>query len=167
MSRLIAVATLLGVAGACSSGGGTNRAEAPPAPTPTTAASARPGNSVDTVFTGQGSATYCGLARNFSGAFDKIGQPGSSADDLRAYYQAAGAAVQQSVGVAPAEIRPDVQVVADALQALIAALDKINYDVSKITSLPPDLISKLMSQQFEDSSVRVAAYAKNVCGVGG
>jgi hypothetical protein len=29
------------------------------------------------------------------------------------------------------------------------------------------MISKLMSQQFEDSSVRVAAYAKNVCGVGG
>jgi hypothetical protein len=162
------VATLFGVASACSSGGGTKNAEAPrPSPTTTGAASTQPASSVNTVFTGQGSAAYCGLARNFSGAFDKIGQPGSSTADLRAYYQAAGAAVQQSVGVAPAEIRPDVQVVADALQSLIAALDKINYDLSKISSLPPDLIAKLMSQPFEDSSVRVAAYAKNVCGIGG
>lgn len=131
------------------------------------ATGAGPAASVDTVFTGQGSAAYCGLARNYAGAFDRLGQPGSSTSDLRAYYQAAGVAVQQSVGVAPAEIRPDVQVVADALQALIAALDKINFDLNKIGSLPPELIARLMSQQFEDSSTRVAAYAKNVCGIGG
>ena len=112
-------------------------------------------------FTGQGSAEYCRLSRSFGDALDKLGQPGSP-DELRAYYRQVADSVQQSVKVAPPEIKSDVQVIADTLTALVNALDKINFDTNRIRELPASLINQV--QQADASFSRAADYEHQFCG---
>jgi hypothetical protein len=109
-------------------------------------------------------ADYCGLARRYFKAFERFGQPGTS-PELRAYYRDATVAIDQALPVAPAEIQPDLAVVSDGLKALVAGLDGIGYDFSRAASLPPDLIIRLMSQQFVQSSTKVATYSRDKCGL--
>ena len=66
--------------------------------------------------------------------------------------------------MAPAEIKGDVQIVADGFNALVSALEPVNYDFTRLT---PDLIARFMSADFTAASTRVAAYSRNVCGVSG
>src|SRR5262245_52615988 len=115
---------------------------------------------VDTKFTGQGSAEYCKLARTYQEASSKVGQ--GATPDLRQLFQDAARDIQAAVAVAPAEIKPDVTLVAQGFAALVTALNNANYDFTKLS---PDLILRFQSQDFVAASTRVGAYAKNVCGI--
>ena len=117
---------------------------------------------VDTKFTGAGSADYCKLARTYQDASSKLGAGASP--DLRQLFQDAARDIKAAVDVAPAEIKKDVQTVADGFTALVGALATVNYDFTK---LPPDLIVRFQSQDFMNASTRVGAYSKTVCGIGG
>ncbi len=145
---------------ACEGGGGGTAS-------PTTATGIGPGASVpgtqpvDTRFTGEGSAEYCRLARSYQEASSRLA-PGATAD-LRQLFQNAARDIVQAVGVAPAEIKPDVTLVADGFSALVGALGEVDYD---FTRLPPDLIVRFQSQDFVTASTRVGAYSRNVCGIG-
>ena len=164
--RAAALALLL-VLGACSDGGSGGSSESG-APVTTAAAGAGASTGAGaggaTVVTTAPGADYCGLARSYARAFERFGQPGSSSD-IRGYYRDATAAMTQALAVAPAELRPDLQVVSETLQALVAGLEAINYDFSRVPSLPPELITRLMSRQFVESSTRVAAYSRTNCGI--
>jgi uncharacterized ferritin-like protein (DUF455 family) len=118
---------------------------------------------VDTNFSGAGSAEYCRLARTYQDAQNKL-NPTNTSPDLRQVFQDAARDIKLAVGVAPEEIKNDVQIVSDGFNALIAALAPVNYDFTK---LPPDLIVRFQSAEFSAASQRVAAYARTVCGVGG
>ena len=123
------------------------------------------GGSVTTATTvaGGGPVTdYCGLARLYAKAFERFGQ-GGTALDVRSYYRDATQAMAQAQKVAPAEIKADLDVVADGLRQLVAGLDTIGYDFTKAPSLPPALITRLMAKDFVDASSRVAAYSRDKC----
>jgi len=109
-------------------------------------------------------ADYCGLARQYFKAFERFGQAGTPSE-LRSYYRDASAAVDRARQVAPTEVRADLEVVADTLGALTAGLEGIGYDFSRVGSLPPELVARLRSQQFIDSSTRVASYSRDRCGI--
>ena len=124
-------------------------------------ASGAPGTQpVDTRFTGVGSADYCKLARKYQEAQSKVGQ--GATPDLRQLFQDAASDIQSAVAVAPAEIKADVTTVAQGFTALVTALNNANYD---FTRLSPDIIVRFQSQEFMAASTRVAAYAKNICGI--
>jgi hypothetical protein len=117
---------------------------------------------VDTTFTGKGSAQYCQLAKTYAQATAKIG-PGATAD-LRQLFDSAATDIKAAVAVAPAEIKPDVQTVAAGFSDLVTALDNANYN---FTALPSTLIARYMAADFVAASTRVAAYARQVCGITG
>ena len=146
---------LLGACRDTPEGGGTgNAAEAPTGVTTTSAPN---------VAATQGDE-YCGYARLYAKGFERFGQSGTSLE-VRSFYRDATAAMQQAQRVSPAEIKADLDVVADTLKALVAGLEGIGYDFTKVSSLPPDLIQRLMSQEFVDASRKVASYSRDKCGI--
>ena len=72
--------------------------------------------------------------------------------------------VAESATIAPAEIKRDVEVVADAFTTLVRELEAVNYDITRI---PPAVALRFMSAELESASTRVEAYARNVCGATG
>jgi len=162
------VALLLAGAGAgCSSGGssgggGAASGAADQGPTTTVASAGSAATQpVDTTFTGKGSGEYCKLAKTYADAQSKLG-PTNTTPDLRQLFQDAARDIKAAVAVAPAEIKNDVQVVADGFNALVTSLASVNYDFTRLT---PDLIARFQSKEFMDASTRVAAYSRTVCGV--
>ncbi|MGH9225641.1 MAG: hypothetical protein ACRD2W_18070 [Acidimicrobiales bacterium] len=151
-----AALVLLAGLGACSDGRGSESSSPTTAPLPgaTTAVGGIPAPAAD----------YCGLARLYAKAFERFGQPGTSLE-LRSYYRDATAAMDQALPLAPAEIRSDLPVVADGLKALVAGLEGIGYDFSRVSSLPPNLIARMMSQQLIQASTKVATYSRDTCGI--
>lgn len=144
--------------GACSSDKATNGKADAPAATATTARAAATAT-VDTTFTGRGSEEYCKLSSSYKQAADQL-TPTSDAQ-VRQLVQDAARDMKAAVAVAPAEIKSDVQTVANSFDALVNGLVSVNFDY---TRLPPELIASFMSEELRRASTRVAAYARDVCG---
>jgi hypothetical protein len=123
-------------------------------PTPTTAG--------DTTFTGSGSSEYCQLSRSYLEKAEELQQAGGGPEALRQLYRDADRDVKRAVDVAPDEIKPDVKVVADAVSALVTALEQADYDFSRVS---PNALANLSTPQFQASARRVEAYATSVCGL--
>ena len=115
---------------------------------------------VDTTFTGQGSADFCQKYRTYAEGFNRLGEGSTPA--LRALYANAAQAAKEAVDVAPDEIRADARVVADIFSSLVTALEGVNYD---FTRLPQEFVAKFMSTELETASTRLEAYGRNVCRV--
>jgi hypothetical protein len=125
-------------------------------------ATSAPGATVDTKFTGKGSAQFCALAKTYG---DKSGQLVPSLNNpaqLRTLFKDLQAAVKQAVDVAPSEIKSDVTLLAGFYNDFATALDKVNYDFTKV---PPDISRKLQDPQFQAAATRLDAYTKQVCGL--
>ena len=143
----------------CSGGDDDNDAAPPPStaaagPTPT----ARP---VDTSFTGQNSAQFCSLARTYTERFSSVGSNPSPAQ-LRTVAQEGQTAISQAVSAAPAEIKPDVEVLARTFGNLITELERVNYDAAR---LPATALQALQAPEFTQATTRFQAYSRTVCGI--
>ncbi len=161
-STLVTCGLALVLLTGCSSGGGKDTASS----TPTTAAPAATGPSttvrpVDTSFTGQNSAQFCTLAKTYNERFSNVNAASSPAQ-LRTAAQEGRTAINQAASAAPAEIKPDVQVIATAFTALFTELEKANFDVSKMS---PAALSSLQAPEFQASTTRFQAYLRTVCGI--
>lgn len=160
-ATLIACGLAVAVLVACSSGGSKNGAS--DTTPPTTAAPAGPSSTVrpvDTSFTGQNSAQFCALAKTY--AANQASVAGGAAPQLKAAAQDARTAITQAVTLAPAEIKPDVQVVATAFSSVVAELEKVNYDTTKLT---PAAFAPLSTKEFQAAATRFTAYGRAVCGL--
>lgn len=142
---------------------GRGAGSASPSPSPSAglapAATATTGPlTVDTTFTGLGSQAYCSMSKSYADAAARLG-PHPDAE-LRQLYEDAARDIQSAAAVAPAEIKGDVQTVAAGFGALISALRNVDYDFTK---LPADVVTTFMADDFRRASIRLTAYAKNVC----
>ena len=163
-SALAACGVALVLLTGCSRGGGKDTASSPT----TTAAPAATGPSttvrpVDTSFTGQNSAQFCTLAKTYNDRFSNVNAAATPAQ-LRTVTQEGRTAINQAVTAAPAEIKPDVQVIATAFTALFTELEKVNFDVSKVS---PAALGSLQAPEFQASTTRFQAYLRSVCGITG
>jgi len=131
---------------------------APAATGPTT--TARP---VDTSFTGVNSGPFCGLAKTYNDRFTNVGAAATPAQ-LRTVAQDGRTAINQALTAAPAELKADVQVLADAFGSLFNELDKVNFDASKVSVAA---FAPIQAPEFQTATIRFQAYVKNVCGVAG
>ncbi|HEX7276553.1 MAG TPA: hypothetical protein VF244_04200 [Acidimicrobiales bacterium] len=133
---------------------------------PTTAAGApttvRP---VDTSFTGQGGAEFCELLATFTGGQEQL-SANASPDELRAAFGESITAINQAAGVAPDEIKADVDTVAASMKSFETAMSNAGYDVTKVNAAD---LAALQSQAFLSSVTRMGAYLSSVCqrGAGG
>ncbi len=133
---------------------------------PTTSAPANTGPTttvrpVDTSFTGQNSAQFCSLARTYNERFTSVGSNPSPAQ-LRTVTREGQTAITQAVNAAPAEIKPDVEVLARTFSTLLTELEKVNFEV---TRLPPAALQSLQAPEFQASTTRFQAYIRTVCGI--
>ena len=162
-TTLATCALALGMLGGCSSGDG----EPDAAPTTaggsatTVAGPATTVRPVDTNFTGQDSAQFCTLAKTYNERFAGVDANATPAQ-LRTVAQEGRTAIDQTVTAAPAEIKPDVQVVASAFGALFTELERVGFDVSRLS---PSAFAALQTPEFQASTTRFQAYLPNVCGV--
>ena len=115
----------------------------------------------DTSFSGQGSGEFCTEARAYSersGGLD----PSATPAKLRADATEGQRAIARAVALAPAEIKPDVEVLSAGFTALLAALAGVNYDVTKVT---PGMLAPLQAPEFGRATQRFQAYVRDVCKV--
>lgn len=134
--------------------------------TPTTVAAAGPTTTIlstNTSFTGQNSAQFCGLARTYNERFSKVSASPTAAE-LRTLTREGQTAITQAVNAAPAEIKKDVEVISAAFNGLLAELEKVNFEV---TRLPPTAFGTLSSPEFTQATTRFNSYVRTVCGVTG
>jgi pectin methylesterase-like acyl-CoA thioesterase len=132
---------------------------APPAATgPTTTVL-----STNTSFTGQNSAQFCNLARTYNERFSKVSANPTPAE-LRTVTREGQTAITQAVNAAPVEIKKDVEVIAAAFNGLLAEMEKVNFEV---TRLPPTAFASLSAPEFTQATTRFNSYVRSVCGVTG
>lgn len=117
---------------------------------------------VDTSFTGQNSAQFCGLARTYNQRFTSVGANPSPAE-LRTVAREGQAAIRDAVSAAPAEIKKDVEVIANSFNTFLGELEKVNFEAARV---PPAALQSLSAPEFQQSTTRFQAYIRNVCGVG-
>jgi hypothetical protein len=116
---------------------------------------------VDTSFTGQNSAQFCTLAKTYNDRFSNF-STASTPSQLRTVTQEGRTAITQAATAAPAEIKPDVQVIANAFTALFDELEKVNFDINKLS---PTSLGSLQAPEFQASTTRFQAYLRSVCGI--
>ena len=139
---------------ACGGGSSKEKQAAPAASAPSSTAASQP---VGTSFTGEGSADYCRLARDYSESSKKFNAP-NTPDELRQVFQEAQNDIHSALAVAPAEIKADVQTIATGLSSIIKAMEAAGYDVTRLGTTPPSL-----PPNFDAASQRIDAYTRDVC----
>lgn len=99
--------------------------------------------------------------RTYTERFSSVGSNPSPAQ-LRTVAQEGQTAITQAVAAAPAEIKPDVEVLARTFGNLITELERVNYDA---TRLPPGALQALQAPEFTQATTRFQAYSRSVCGI--
>ena len=142
----------------CSGGGDDDEAS------PTTVPAAGPTTtvSVPTSFTGQDSTQFCTLARTYNERFTNVGANPTPAQ-LRTATREGQTAITQALNAAPAEIKGDVQRLANAFNGFLTELEKVNFEASR---LPPTALAQLSTPEFQASTTRFQAYTRTVCKIG-
>ena len=144
--------------------GGDDDKAASPTSAPSGAANSGPTTTVrpvDTSFTGQNSAQFCALARTYNERFTSVGANSTPAQ-LRTLAREGQTAIGQAVTAAPAEIKKDVEVIANTFNAFLAELEKVNFEAARLT---PDALQALSRPEFQQSTLRFQSYSRTVCGV--
>jgi hypothetical protein len=154
MRRLAVTLGLVAVLGAAGCGGGSDE-DAAPAPTTTT-----PPPAVAVVGNDQAGTPFCGLARTYTERFSTILASASDPAKLKAATTDAESAIRQAQSTAPAEIKPDVTVVATTASQVLKALEKNNFDLGRTGE-----VTKLQEPAFQTSFGNLNRYARAHCGV--
>jgi len=167
MRRVRIVAAAAAVMAATASMAGCGGGSAKPAATATTVAAegatltTMAGATTASTFTGKGSAEFCGLAKTYQDRITGLATRLSDPTQLKPFLDELSKAVKQAVDVAPAEIKADVKVLADAATSYVDAFAKAGYDYTKLS---PDAPQKLATPEVQAAAARLSAYSKNVCG---
>ena len=127
----------------------------------TTASTAAGGATVAT-FTGKDSAAFCAIAGPFTHTMDLtavLTDPAAAESRVKELRPVIAEARRK----APAEIKADVERVADGVTKGFDALAAVNYQVVKVDR---DTVDQLLNdEQFKTSVTRVGEYASQVCKV--
>jgi hypothetical protein len=126
----------------------------------TTATTARP---VNTSFTGEGSAEFCGFIASFTTESQTV-SPTATPAELEASFRESLDSLDKAEAVAPAEIKPDVEAIADTFDKVEAAASAAGFDLKKVDA---SSLLALQSPGFLQSVTRLQAYTTNICHLAG
>lgn len=110
----------------------------------------------------------CDYANKFKDSAEALGSqtPGTDAASIKQQMLDARKAIDASVALAPADIRPDVKTLADFYGQMIDALAKYDFDYTKI---PADQIQSVFafaqSTEYLEVAKRVGKYFAEKCGL--
>jgi hypothetical protein len=162
---LAAAAPLLVLLAACGSSAPTAKATTTAASTTTVAkasTTAAPATATTVAFTGKGSEAFCAVVKELD-AFD----PGSTTDkaSIEKGIKENLALLTKATGVAPDEIKPEMQITLEATTKLAAIFERNGYDVTKIGADPEAAVTLQGDEKTRAASERLDAYGTQVCGV--
>ena len=103
---------------------------------------------------------FCEFALTFNGRYAQISPSLADPQQLRAAFEQAAKAIDDAEQIAPAEVRPDVRVLATQFRDLVVILQQANYDFSKV---PQASIQRLQSPEVQAAGQRLDAYVKQNC----
>lgn len=112
--------------------------------------------------TAGGGGPFCDLARSYS---DRTKQFISSLGDpakVKELVAESGSLIARAQSLAPDEIKADVQRLANSSTQLLAELDKVGYDFTKV---PADAVARIQTPEVAASATNLAAYNRRVCGI--
>jgi hypothetical protein len=162
-----AVTTTAASAGAATTAGGSS---ATTRPSSATTGGSTGGSTTAPSFSGSGDNEFCQRARDLEGS--DIADALSGEGDLKATLQTAKSALADLKSSAPAEIKDDVNTLANAFDKLDTFYAKYDYDQAKLLaaaqkdpSVLQEATSALSDPKFEAAASRVAAYGTQVCGI--
>ena len=144
--------------------GGDDDKSAAPTTAPSGAANTGPTTTVrpvDTSFTGQNSTQFCALARTYNERFTSV-SGNSTPAQLRTLSREGQTAISQAVSAAPAEIKKDVEVIANTFNVFLAELEKVNFEAARLS---PNALQALSAPEFQQATLRFQSYSRTVCGV--
>lgn len=156
-SRLVALLAALGLVAAISLAacGGSDKKT----PTTTVTSPLTTTQAIDTNFTGAGSAEFCDMAKTLNTNPSAIA-PNASTAQIRANLETADKDIHHAADVAPAEIKPDVTVIAASFSSIVAAIGQAGYDLTKVS---PEALATFQSPEFSSAAARFQAYLTQIC----
>jgi hypothetical protein len=130
-----------------------------------TAATTAPAASATTapVLSGRGSGEFCEMVATYGDRVTGLSRAASTPAQVQQLATELGTAIQQTVAVAPDEIKTDVTLVAAAATDFLAGLQRAGYDLNK---LPQESLQKFQAPDVQAASQRLTTYAQTVCGTG-
>jgi hypothetical protein len=104
-----------------------------------------------------GSGDACASLANSQEAL-KNQQP--TGTDLRQLYSKIEEGLEEAADRAPSEIKADVDTVAEAYKTVVAELERVNYDLSKVD---PQAFQVIAAPDVRAASQRISAYYQENC----
>lgn len=104
---------------------------------------------------------FCNFVRTYNERFGRI-NPGAVTDpqQFRTVMSDAATAINDAAKAAPASIRSDVAVMSQAVQRLLDAFQRVNFDVTRI---PVTAFTDLQAPEFIAAGQRLDAYSRQNC----
>jgi hypothetical protein len=128
------------------------------------------GSTTTPSFSGDSNNEFCQTARDLESS--NIGSALSGEGDLKTTLQTAKKALDDLKSTAPADIRADVNTLADAFDKLDQFYAKYDYDQQKLLeaaqkdpAVLQQATSAITDSNFEAAAARVTAYGTQVCGL--
>ncbi len=109
-------------------------------------------------FCKQVAATYneaVGFSKNLS----------ASADDLHQELDKSLKDGQDAIDNAPAEVKPDLQVIQNAVKTFTDALAKVGYDTNRLGSDGLGAVSGFSTPEFQQAAAHSQTYVSDHCGI--
>ncbi len=113
---------------------------------------------------GEDGGQFCDLIKSYSDRLANLGQASANPDQLREFAEDVSSAIKGAVDAAPADIKPDVTVVAGAAENYLAALKEAGYDLAKV---PPEAAQIFQAPDVAPAATRLQAYGQSACGIRG
>lgn len=117
---------------------------------------------VDTIFTGEGSAEFCQFLTTFTTA--SVVPANATPAQLQANVEEGLQAIAEAETRAPEEIAGDVTTIGSAFRSVADAMSAAGYDPAAID---PGAVTVLQSDEFLDGFARLESYVSQFCEVGG
>ncbi|MGI9023649.1 MAG: hypothetical protein ACR2HV_10575 [Acidimicrobiales bacterium] len=112
-----------------------------------------------------GTDEFCArIAASLKEGFGLGAANATSPEAMRQAFEGSRARSEDTVAVAPAEIRPDLQVLAAAVAKVSDALAAANYDISAVGP-EAGIIETFGSPEVQQAATRTVAYVKEHCGI--
>jgi hypothetical protein len=104
---------------------------------------------------------FCNFVRTYNDRFGRI-NPGALSDpqQFRTVMQDASNAIEEAAANSPAAIKADVTLMSQAVQKLLDAFQKANFDVTRIDV---SALNDLATPQFTAAGQRLDAYTRQNC----
>jgi hypothetical protein len=120
------------------------------------------GRTVDTNFTGEGSAEFCQYLKTFASRMQSMGQA-TNAAEVNANLRQVQESLDQAVAQAPPDVKDNMATLAATVGTVVTTVINAGGDTNKMT----DALTALQSEGFADAVTRLTAYLTSKCGATG